>query len=653
MKEDSAHYKTNQLYNSRIIDTFIRLVNQKYSYINVSELLDHARMKPYEVADQGHWFTQEQVDLFYERLVKLTGNESIAREAGRYAASPDAIGAMRQYFLGMVGLAKAYEMVGKATTNFTRSADYVSNKLAANKVEIVVTPKEGVAEKYFQCENRIGCFEAMATAFTNKLPRIEHPECLFKDGKTCRYIISWENPFSASWRKIVNITGLLLLLVCLLTVVVLPVDHLLDYSPVAMVSLLILTLLALIGERLEKGELKKSLGSMSDSTEKLLEQIDINYNNARLVNEIGQAISKQTNIEDVLANVIQISEKRLDYDRGLILLANKEKTRLLFRAGFGYSDKQLAFLKRTEFHLDRKESKGVFVVSFREQKPYLINDINAIGKNLSLRSLAFAKKLGSQSFICCPIICDGEPLGLLAVDNLKTKRPLVQSDMNLLMGIAPVIGISIRNADLLEARVHQMRSILQVMAASIDARDPMTAGHSEKVTEYSIEICKELGLSKDYTEVVAVAASLHDYGKIGVPDSLLKKEGSLSDDEYEVVKTHADKTKQILGQINFEGMLRQVPDIAGAHHEKVDGSGYPNGLKGEEIPLGAQIIAVADFFEAITSKRHYRAPMPLDKAFTLLRKEADVHFHARIVEAFIRFYMREHADKRLRLVSSL
>jgi HD-GYP domain-containing protein (c-di-GMP phosphodiesterase class II) len=413
-------------------------------------------------------------------------------------------------------------------------------------------------------------------------------------------------------------------------------------------------LLTIIHGRLEKKEIEKSLYNLHDSTGKLLEQIEINYNNARLINEIGQAISMHTELEDVLSKVIQVSEKRMDFDRGLILLANKDKTRLMFRGGFGYSEDKLDFIRNTSFHLNRSESKGIFVLSFREQKPYLINDIDAIGNTLSLKSLGFAKKLGSRSFICCPIVCDGEPLGVFAVDNLKTKRPLVQSDMNFLMGIAPVIGISIRNAELLNARQEQMNSILEVMAASIDARDPMTAGHSKKVKEYALGICSELGLSNDYTEVVGVAASLHDYGKIGVPDSLLKKEGRLTNDEFEVIKKHSEKTKEILLQMRFEGMLRQVPEIAGSHHEKIDGSGYPDGLKEDEIPLGAQIIAVADFFEAITASRHYREPIPIDKAFKMLRSEAGKHFRQRIVDAFIRYYFKNHDyNKKLQLVSSM
>jgi hypothetical protein len=329
----------------------------------------------------------------------------------------------------------------------------------------------------------------------------------------------------------------------------------------------------------------------------------------------------------------------------MILLADPQQERLLFRAGYGYTEEQLRVLKKTAFHLDKPNSKGVFVVSFREQKPFLINDLNEIEGNLSLRSMVVANKLGTQSFICCPILCDGTSMGILAVDNLRSKKPLVHSDMSLLIGIASVLGISLRNAELLESKERQFRSILQTLAASIDARDPMTSGHSEKVTEYALGICEELELPKEYAEMIRVAALLHDYGKIGVPDNILKKPGRLTEEEYEIVKTHAEKTKRILNQINFEGVFSQVPVIAGAHHEKYDGTGYPNGLKGEEIPLGARIIAVADFFEAITSRRHYRDPMQLKRALQLLGEESGKRFDRKIVDAFFSYYGKANAGE--------
>jgi len=362
-----------------------------------------------------------------------------------------------------------------------------------------------------------------------------------------------------------------------------------------------------------------------------------------MTNEIGLTISRHNTMEDILSNVIRVSEKRLDFDRGLILLANPDRTKLNFRVGFGYTGEQYKMIKSTAFNLDRPDSKGVFIVSFREQKPFLINDINDIEGTLSSRSLAFARIIGAQSFVCCPIICDNESIGVLAVDNLTSKRPLIQSDISLLIGVASVLGISIRNAELMEARERQFQSLLQTLAASIDARDPLTAGHSEKVTEYSLGICKEMGLDKEYREMIRVAALLHDYGKIGVPDAILMAPRRLTDEEYETVKTHSEKSKSILDQVNFEGIFSQVPEIAGSHHEKLDGTGYPNGLKGDDIPLGAKIIAVADFFEAITAKRHYRDPMPFEEASALLREGVGNHFDEKIVSSFLKFYQRNNS----------
>ncbi|RII27320.1 MAG: phosphohydrolase [Geobacter sp.] len=628
------------LYNSRIIDTYIKLIKRKYSYINIGDLLNYAGMKPYEVADQGHWFTQEQINFFHERLRKLTGNADIAREAGRYAASPEAIGVMRQYILGLVGPSKAYEMFGKASTKFTRSSRYESRKIDGDKIEVTATPFEDVREEPFQCANRTGFLEAASIIFKHEIPHIEHPECIFKGDKVCRYIINWKKNVSSTWFRARNIVVLLLSFTIVITLFVNVWSVVQILLPFSVVVVLLLTLIA---ELIEKNEMKTSLDNLWNSSDQLLEQINMNYNNALMANEVGQAISRQTNIDDILANVVQILEKRLDYDRGMILLTNRDKDKLVFRAGFGYNDEHFALLKKTSFHLNRPESRGAFVVALREQRPLLINDVNEIEGDLSPHSLAFVNKLGSQSFICCPIICEDEKLGILAVDHLKSKRPLLQSDMSLLMGIAPVIGISIRNADLIDARGRQFRSILKVMAASIDARDPLTAGHSEKVTEYAIGICSELGLSGEHREVIRVSALLHDYGKIGVPDAILKKNGILTDDEYEIVKAHSSKTREILEQVSFEGVFSMVPEIAGSHHEKIDGSGYPNGLKGKAIPLGARIIAVADFFEAITAKRHYRDPMTIEEAFHLLREGGGRHFDRRLVEALISYYNKTYA----------
>ena len=638
----SPRLKDIPLYNSRIINNYIKYLMRRHSHLDVNEILRYASMTPYEVADENHWFTQKQINQFHEKLIQLSQDENIAREAGRYAASPEASGVIRQYFLGLVTPAAAYSMVGKAAKNWTRATTFESKKIASNKVEITVTPKAGVEEKSFQCENRIGSLEAVALLFQSKLPKVEHPECVFRGGKCCRYNFAFEKTLSSHLKQIRNMVALLLL-------AVLTFSNFVDTQFTASIlfpsSLVVVFLLTLVAGNREQVELRSSLNSLKFSSDRLLEQMEVNYNNAVMTNEIGRAISRQTSSSDVLQSIVKIFKKRLDYDRCMILLADSQKKRLLFRAGYGYSENQLKFLNKTAFNLDKKNSKGIFVVSFKEQKPFLINDVKEIEKDLSIKSHLFAQKMSSQAFICCPIVADGETLGLLAVDNLRSKRPLVHTDMSLMIGLASVLGISLSNADLMAARERQLQSVLHALAASIDARDPMTAGHSEKVTEFAIGICDEMELPADYKEMIRVAALLHDYGKIGVPDNILKKPGRLTDREYEIVKTHSDKTRRILNRIQFEGIYRQVPVIAGSHHEKMDGSGYPQGLSGDEIPLGARIIAVADFFEAVTARRHYRGPINLKEAFRLIQEESGKTLDPKVVDAFLSYYSKVHAGE--------
>jgi HD-GYP domain-containing protein (c-di-GMP phosphodiesterase class II) len=634
MKHDAR-----RLYNSRIIDNYLRLLDKGYPQVQVADLLEHAGMTAYEVADEGHWFTQEQIDRFHEKLSQLTHNPSIAREAGRYAASADAMGAMKLFFLGSVGPGKAYELISRGARRLTRSSVFQTRGLSAQKVEVISTLAPEVEEKPYQCENRIGFLEAIAILFARSLPAVEHPECIFRGGGACRYVISWTASRADRFRRLRNGVAALVLPLVVAATVHAPLFGLTQVLPVATAALAVLTALGLL---LDKREMTSSLNSLRDSTQQLADQLEMNHNNALLTSEIGQSLSRRAGSVDVLPSVVKACQKWLDYDRCMILLADRSRRRLVFGAGYGHEPRQLRLLRQTAFHLDRPESRGIFVTCFRQQKPFLVSSLAEIERDLSLKSVSFAQELGAESFICCPIVSNGESIGVLAVDNLKTKRPLVETDRSLLIGVAALVGVSLRNEQLLKAKDRQFRSILHGLAASIDARDPLTRGHSEKVMEYTLGICEELGLPLEEREVIATAALLHDYGKIAVPDAILRKPGRLTPRERELVKVHAAQSEKILGQIGFEGLYRQIPAIAGAHHEKIDGSGYPRGLKGDEIPLGARVIAVADFFEAITAKRHYHEPMRREEALALLAGEADRSFEPRLVDAFVRYFERAH-----------
>ncbi len=229
----------------------------------------------------------------------------------------------------------------------------------------------------------------------------------------------------------------------------------------------------------------------------------------------------------------------------------------------------------------------------------------------------------TRCILCVPIIaCSGEILGVIQAIN-KKDGVFTETDMEWLTTLASMVAISLENALLIQEQQRQFTSVLKVMAASIDAKDSLTAGHSEQVEKYAIGIARELGFGESEQDILSVAALLHDYGKLGIDDQVLKKPGKLTDEEYAHIQKHVAFTRKILGNMHLSSKYRSVPLIASCHHERLDGSGYDKGLKGSDIPFMSKIIAVADIFEALTANRHYRKAMSPVEAFAILDMEAD------------------------------
>lgn len=622
-----------RIYNSRLIDTYLKLIKVKHPHVNVEAMIRSIGIEPYEVADEGLWFTQDQINRFYAAVVQATGNENIARDAGRFSASADTLGTVRQYILAMLGPSKAFALGSKLSGTLTKSADYETKILGPNSVELTVRPRPGVKEEAFQCQNRLGVFEAIVALFGYKPPVIEHRECLFNGASICRYVIRWQPNLTTRVkyaRDLYSFGAVAGNLALAMT------------TPALLEQAIPLTVTGFLGmnwwlEASRKKLAENTLESLRDSADQLNEQINVNYRNTQIAREIGEAITSPNNLDEVLQVVVQTLESTLDFERGLVLLANRDTNRLEIRGAFGYTDEYLDLLESTSFSLTNPNSQGPLVVSFREQRPVLVNNVTEISDQVSPKSRQFIEALGTKSFLAVPIVLENQSVGILAVDNVTSKKTLANSDVNLLMSIAPTLGVSFRNAALIEARENQFAATLKVLAHSIDARDFLTAGHSEKVAEYAIGIAAELGLQHDYCQMIRIASLLHDYGKIGIPDTVLKKNGPLTEEERALIQTHSEKSFDILSQVPFDELNQEIPLVALHHHEFWDGSGYPKGLKGKDIPLGARIVAVADFFEAITAKRHYRDPMALGTALDLLKKGSGSHFDPEVVKAFLRY----------------
>lgn len=210
-------------------------------------------------------------------------------------------------------------------------------------------------------------------------------------------------------------------------------------------------------------------------------------------------------------------------------------------------------------------------------------------------------------------------------------------DLPLLEAIAVQVGISLDNARLYESQRRQFDSFVLAFAEAIDARDPKTAIHSVNVANFAMGIAHALELGSQSMELLRVAGLLHDVGKIGVPEAVLTKPGRLDDNEFARMREHAAYSRKILSKIEFAEELRGLDAIAAAHHERLDGSGYPEGLVADQIDLPARILAVADVFDALTQDRHYRLGMSLDDAFAIIDEMTPHQLDATCVAALKRF----------------
>lgn len=179
--------------------------------------------------------------------------------------------------------------------------------------------------------------------------------------------------------------------------------------------------------------------------------------------------------------------------------------------------------------------------------------------------------------------------------------------------------------------------ITKVFSECVDMRDAYTNGHSSRVAKYTALLARELGKSDGEVQKMHQVALLHDVGKISIPDAVLNKPGRLTNDEFAVMKSHAQRGAEVLSNIKIEMGLAEG---AGAHHERYDGKGYPKGLKGEEIPEVARIISVADAFDAMHSTRPYREKMELGAAVEEIKKGSGTQFSPDVVDAFMRLYQK-------------
>ena len=320
---------------------------------------------------------------------------------------------------------------------------------------------------------------------------------------------------------------------------------------------------------------------------------------------------------------------QLKVDAVDVLLLNPHNYAFEYAVGKGFLSKAI---EKTRFLL----GEGVIGHQIMERRTIHIPDLKAVMHNFT-RSEVFSSE-GFSTYSAVPLIAKGEVKGVLEVYQRSPTENGTQW-VEFLETLAGQVTIAIDNSQLF---ANLQRSNLELSMAydatiegwsrALDMRDTVTEGHTKRVTEMALKLARVMGMSESDLVHMRRGILLHDMGKMGIPDTILLKPDALTEDEWKIMRMHPQYAFEMLAPISY---LRPALDIPGCHHEKWDGSGYPRGLKGEQIPLAARIFAVVDVFDALTSDRPYRKAWRVDKAIHYIQEEKGKSFDPRVVDVFM------------------
>lgn len=369
---------------------------------------------------------------------------------------------------------------------------------------------------------------------------------------------------------------------------------------------------------------------LAASFNNMARQLGRQFNALITVAEIDRAILSALDTEKIVNTVITRMREVFNYDFVSVTLFDSkgENPAKTFTGSskpdiLAFADNMEITPKEMEKFIDNKE---ILSISVKEDlPPHLV---------------PFAKG-GIKSFVVLPLFLKQNLAGVIALGSLDLSEP-IQEDLSQVRQLADQVAVALSNAQLIEDLDSLNWGTLTALARTVDAKSPWTAGHSERVTEMALKIGRVLGLTPDELENLHRGGLLHDIGKIGIPISILDKPGKLIDEEYQSIKEHPDMGARILEPI---AAYAQVVPMVLQHHERFDGKGYPGTIAGENLSLGARILAVADVYDALISDRPYRAGMEPGRVIEIIKQEEGSQFDPKVVQGFLEIMKQEGESK--------
>ncbi len=369
-----------------------------------------------------------------------------------------------------------------------------------------------------------------------------------------------------------------------------------------------------------KQELTESVYTINQQLEEANKKLVQSINKLDTIHEISKTITSVLDIDELLSLCLGVINRKLNIKHSSIMLIDERRNELLVRASQGYRSSQT--LGKTQ-----KKDEGVAGRVVREKKPILVQDIRRDDRFKENERSDYKTK----SFVSVPLILRETVIGVINVIDKIGGEDFCESDVNLLCAVADQISVTIENIRLYKELEENCFNMVKRLADCLEEKNCYISGHSQRVSEYSSVMASIMGVSSKEKNILFHAALLHDIGKISISEFILTKSGKLDDSEYDIIKSHPARGEEIIKPLGF--LEKTICHIRG-HHESFDGSGYPDGLGGNDLQLLTKIITVADAFDAITSERTYRPSRKTNDAMLELKRMSGKQFDPEVVDAF-------------------
>jgi putative nucleotidyltransferase with HDIG domain len=556
------------------------------------------------LSDENNWIPSEVIVRLFERARQITGNPEAAFDIGFESILKREFSYWQKTFFKILSPRLIIRRINQLNTklNSTKIVELIYD--APGKVVFRWHWREGVTPSADLCSYNKGIYSAIPTLLGRAPGKVEEDFCTFKGAPHCEVTLTWSTSFGSvrSWLERI------LTRKSTLYSALQEIDH--DKT--------------LLRQRFD--EVNRLNVELTDLNAELSQKVTM----LKAINNATRTIVSVTDTRQVLEQTMTPIVQVFGFDRAMIMLVNEAGTELEYRFGVGESDE--AEQKLRDYRIPLTRDQNLMIRVLKRKKPVLIRDVQSAGLNPTNRILADFRP---SSFIVCPLIANDKVIGILGVDRRGEHKRLTNNDLEFVSIFANNIATAFRRAALDEELKTSYVSSVRALVQAIEEKDPYTRGHSERVAAMAVQIAHVLKLPESEIDYLRFGSILHDVGKIGISESIVKSRKPLSAADFKRIQEHTLKGVEILRPIAF---IQDHMYLVRNHHERWDGRGYPDGLAGDAIPLGAQIVSIADAFDAMTSSRPYRKGMPPKQAVKEIEKNTGTQFSRRIADAFLCAY---------------